>query len=129
MKHARVASVAEARRVLPRDATRRGMALTHWLFLYAADGLPAAGDVREVKSPLSTTVLAGFPTAEAALASCRDGAAGNALAATQLVELCGAFTHRHVEALRAMRPGLPIGLVSYSGEMTGALHTIFAKAS
>ncbi|MBK7863664.1 MAG: hypothetical protein IPJ65_34680 [Archangiaceae bacterium] len=101
------------------------MALTHWLFLYAADGLPAAGDIREVKSPRSTTVLAGFPTAADAIASCRSGAAAAAFNGTQLVELCGAFGHPHVAELRALRPKLPIGLVSYSGEMTSGLHALF----
>ena len=102
------------------------MALKHWLFLYAADGLPAAGDVREVKSASSTTVLAGFPNAAAAIASCRDGAVATAFKATQLVELCGAFSHAHVAELRTMRRELPIGLVSYSGEMTDGLHAIFS---
>ena len=102
------------------------MALTHWTFLYAAAGLPEAGEVREVATGSSTTVLIGFPSAAAALAACgTDGPLADALAATQLVELCGAFGHEHVAALRAARPDVPVGLVTYAGDATDQLHSLF----
>ena len=101
------------------------MALTHWTFLYVADGIAESGDVRIVATAGSTTVLAGFPTAVAALAACDAGPLADALAQTQLVELCGAFGHEHAAALRAARPDVPVGLVAYAGDMTGQLHAIF----
>jgi hypothetical protein len=102
------------------------MALTHWTFLYVADGIDEAGDVRTVATTESTTVLAGFPSAAAALAACDDGALADALRETQLVELCGAFGHEHVAALRAARPDVPVGLVTYAGDLTDQLHAIFS---
>lgn len=101
------------------------MALTHWTFVYAAAGLPADGDIREATSPSSTTVLAGFPTATAAMDACRDGSLAATIATTQLIELCGAFGHEHVVELRRLRPDVPVGLVTYAGDMTGQLHAIF----
>ena len=102
------------------------MALTHWTFLYAAAGLPDRGELREVATGSSTTVLVGFPTADAALAACLpDGSLAEVLDATELLELCGAFGHDHVAALRAARPHLPIGLVTYAGDATGQLHALF----
>jgi hypothetical protein len=100
------------------------VALTHWTFLYVADGLPDAGEVRQVVSDASTSVLAGFPHVEAALESCRTGAVAGVFAETQLIELCGAFGHHDVAELRRMRPDLPVGLVGYSGEMTDQLHAL-----
>ncbi|WP_170047503.1 hypothetical protein [Couchioplanes caeruleus] len=42
-----------------------------------------------------------------------------------LVELCGAFSHDEVAALRRLRPELPVGLVGYAGDMTAGLHALF----
>lgn len=101
------------------------MALTHWTFLYAASGLPQEGRVDEVVTESSTTVLAGFPTAQAALAASADGSLARHLAGTQLVELCGAFSHEHVATLQAAHPGTPLGLVTYAGGAASPLHAIF----
>jgi hypothetical protein len=109
-----------------RGGTVRTMALTHWTFVYVAPGLPDIGDVREVTSASSTTVLAGFPTAGAALQSCASGPLAAILDSTQLVELCGAFGHEHVAALRVARPDVPVGLVTYAGDQTTQLHDLFA---
>ncbi|OJF11637.1 hypothetical protein EDD30_4544 [Couchioplanes caeruleus] len=47
------------------------------------------------------------------------------LAVRGLVELCGAFSHDEVAALRRLRPELPVGLVGYAGDMTAGLHALF----
>lgn len=101
------------------------MALTHWTFLFVADGIAAEGDLRTVTTDASTTVLAGFPSAAAALDASEQGPLAAALEVTQLVELCGAFGHEHAAALRARRPDVPVGLVTYAGDMTAPLHAIF----
>lgn len=101
------------------------MALRHWTFIYAAGGLPEDGNVQEVATDTSTTVLAGFPSAAAALDACTNGALRPILESTQLIELCGAFGHEHVAELRRLHPGVPVGLVSYAGDMTAQLHAIF----
>ena len=101
------------------------MALTHWTFIYAAGGLPGEGNVQEAVTDASTTVLAGFPSAAAALDSCTKGALQDILGSTQLIELCGAFGHEHVAELRRLHPDVPVGLVSYAGDMTAQLHAIF----
>jgi hypothetical protein len=102
------------------------MALTHWTFLYAAAGIAEAGDLRIVTTDASTTVLAGFPSAAAALAAISEAPLADELAPTQRVELCGAFGHEHAAALRERRPDVPVGLVTYTGGMTDPLHAIFA---
>lgn len=101
------------------------MALTHWTFLFVADGIVEDGDLRTLTTDSSTTVLAGFGSAAAALRACEDGPLAAELDRTQLVELCGAFGHEQVAALRARRPDVPVGLVAYAGDMTGQLHAIF----
>lgn len=101
------------------------MGLNHWTFLYAADGITAAGELREVATGSSTTVLIGFPTADAAIAASASGPVARALDGTQLIELCGAFDQRHVDALRAARPQIPVGRVTYTDEMTPQLDAIF----
>lgn len=106
--------------------TGENVALERWVFLYVAGGIPDDGDVREVDTGTSTTVLAGFPTAKQAMAACREGPLADAIATTQLVELCGAFGNDDVAALRANRPDLPVGLVTYAGDMTNQLHELFA---
>ncbi|MDT0276694.1 DUF6506 family protein [Blastococcus goldschmidtiae] len=102
------------------------MALQHWTFLYTAPGLPAEGDVRQVRTADSTTVLAGFSSTTAAVEACTETGLDGALEGTQLIELCGAFSHDHVSALRQSLPNVPVGLVGYAGEMTDQLHTLFS---
>jgi hypothetical protein len=70
-------------------------------------------------------VLAGFGTAFAARAAFTAGPLAAELARTQLVELCGAFTHDDVAAFRAAYPAVPVGLVTYASDMTAQLHAIF----
>jgi len=95
-------------------------------FLYAAPGIAIDGDIQEVTTPACTTVLAGFETASAVVDACLGGSLQATLADTELVELCGAFGHEHVAALRNARPGLPVGLVSHAGDMTNQLHRLYA---
>lgn len=101
------------------------MALRHWTFVYAAVGLPEQGDVRVVESPQCTTVLAGFPSVASARAAWESPDFGPVLERTQLVELCGAFSHADVVALRARYPEVPVGLVTYAGDLTARLHSLF----
>jgi hypothetical protein len=101
------------------------MALTHWTFVYAAGGITEDGDLRIVSTGASTTVLAGFPSAAAARAAFGAGPLAAELGRTQLIELCGAFSHDDVVTLRTAYPGVPVGLVTYAGDMTGQLHAIF----
>lgn len=70
-------------------------------------------------------MLAGFPTTSAAIEASLRGELQATLEATELVELCGAFGHEHVGVLRGARPGLPVGLVAYAGDMTAPLHRLF----
>lgn len=100
------------------------MALQSWMFLYSAPGLPAEGRVTVVETPACTTVLAGFPSTDAAMAACR-GELTERLRDAQLIELCGAFAASHVAELRALAPDVPIGLVTYTGDMVGGLHRLF----
>ena len=102
------------------------MALTHWIFLYVADGLAPDGQVHHVTNDASTSVLAGFPNTTAAIQSCLSGSLASAFETTQLVECCGAFSHADVVELRRAQPATPVGIVSYSGEMTTELHSIFS---
>jgi len=103
------------------------MAIERWLFLYTAPGLPAAGRVEVVKTPACTTTLAGFPTTAMAMKGCRDGLT-DTLASAQLVELCGGFASEHVLAIRTIvGPDVPVGLVTYTGDMTAALHRLFGS--
>src|SRR5688572_19085458 len=102
------------------------MALTNWVFLYCAPGLPPQGHVETVSSAACTTTLAGFPGTDAALDACR-AALAERLREAQLVELCGAFSSAHLQQLRPLLPaGVPIGLVTYTGDMVAALHRLFS---
>jgi Family of unknown function (DUF6506) len=107
------------------------MALKHWLFVYSAPGLPDGGKVDVVDSGACRTVLAGFPSASSALAGLRGGGAvASELERAQLVELCGAFGASHVSVLEAHTKGrVPIGLVTYTGDMTTRLHALFAHGN
>jgi len=101
------------------------MALERWLFLYTAPGLPAEGRVEVVKTPACTTTLAGFPTTDMAMRACSSGLT-DTLASSQLVELCGGFASEHLLTIRAIvGPAVPVGLVTYTGDMTAALHRLF----
>ena len=103
------------------------MALERWLFLYTAPGLPSGGRVDVVRTDTSTTTLAGFPTTDAAMVACRAGLQA-VLSAAQLVELCGGFDSRHVLAVREMTGAtVPVGLVTFTGDMTDALYRLFAS--
>lgn len=102
------------------------MALTKWLFLYTANGLPADGDVRQVETPSSTTILAGFPSVDAAIAA----APGLMAADVQLIELCGGFGPLGTaKVLAALDRPVPIGAVAYGPESVDGVHAIFAKES
>ena len=101
------------------------MALERWLFLYTAPGLPPDGRVEVVRTAACTTTLAGFPSTDRAIAACGGGLA-DTLGSAQLVELCGGFASQHVAALRAIvGPNVPVGLVTYTGDMADALHRLF----
>jgi len=101
------------------------MALERWLFLFTAPGLPPDGRLEVVKTAACTTTLAGFSTTDRAIAAC-GGGLSDTLASAQLVELCGGFASQHVAAIRAIvGPGVPVGLVTYTGDMADALHRLF----
>jgi hypothetical protein len=103
------------------------MALERWLFLYTAPGLPAEGRVEVVKTAACTTTLAGFPDTGMAMRACR-ASLTDTLASAQLVELCGGFASEHVLAIRTIvGPAVPVGLVTYTGDMTAALHRLFGS--
>ncbi|MGK5556950.1 DUF6506 family protein [Actinomadura kijaniata] len=99
------------------------MALTHWGFIYVADGCDPARDITVNDTGTCRTVLVGVsrpdqaPPVAARLAA--DGA--------QLIELCGAFgpvwTARVIEHLDGR---VPVGTVTYGPEATNALHALFA---
>ncbi len=102
------------------------VALTNWLFLYTAPGMPEAGEVHAVRTTGSTTVLAGFPSAAAAIAACERPQMVQRLAQAELVELCGGFARGDVDRIRALRPEVPVGRVTYDGIDADRLHRLFA---
>jgi hypothetical protein len=99
------------------------MALSHWGFIYMADGCDPDRDVSIIETDASRTVLVGIgrhdQLMEAAVRLVADGA--------QLVELCGAFgptwTARVIEAVGG---AVPVGAVGYGPEAVDQLHAIFS---
>ena len=78
-----------------------------------------------MKTAACTTTLAGFSTTDRAIAAC-GGGLSDTLASAQLVELCGGFASQHVAAIRAIvGPAVPVGPVTYTGDMADALHRLF----
>jgi len=96
-----------------------------WLFVYSASGLPTGGRLEVVDTGACRTALLGFPSAAAAMTGLGAGHASE-LARCELVELCGAFGAAHVaEVERLTEKRVPIGLVTYTGDMTARLHALF----
>jgi len=99
------------------------MALSHWAFIYTANGLPESGEVRVVDSGVCRTVLVGVPNVDAGVALAArfvdDGA--------QMIELCGGFgplgTARILEATGRR---VPVGMVGYGPESVDGVHAIFS---
>ncbi|WP_280265731.1 DUF6506 family protein [Nocardia wallacei] len=99
------------------------MALTHWGFLYVADGCDPHRDISVVDTGTCRTVLVGLGAPDQA-----PGAAARLVAdGAQLIELCGAFgpiwAARVIERIGA---AIPVGAVGYGPEATGPLHALFA---
>ncbi|RDI49152.1 DUF6506 family protein [Nocardia mexicana] len=99
------------------------MALTHWGFLYVADGCDPNRDISVVDTGTCRTVLIGLGTPDQA----PEAAAGLVGDGVQLIELCGAFgpvwAARVIERIGS---AVPVGAVGYGPEATGRLHALFA---
>lgn len=99
------------------------MALTHWGFLYVADGCDPARDVSVVDTGSCRTVLVGIGHLEQAPAV----AARLAADGVQLIELCGAFGPVGTAAvIEAVGGRVPVGAVGYGAEAIDQVHAIFA---
>lgn len=102
------------------------MALTHWGFIYLADGCDPNRDVSVIDTGACRTVLVGIghveQVVEVAHRLIADG--------VQLIELCGAFgplwTARVLEATGG---AVAVGAVNYGSEATEQLHAIFSPSS
>ncbi|RVX45440.1 hypothetical protein EDD27_8234 [Nonomuraea polychroma] len=100
------------------------MALTHWAFIYAADGCDPERDVSITETGTCRTVLVGVGRPEQSPAV----AARLVADGVQLIELCGAFgpvwTARVIEKIGG---AVPVGAVGYGPEATHGLHAIFTS--
>lgn len=99
------------------------MALTHWGFIYTADGSSAGGDVSVMDTGQCRTVLVGVAKPEEAVDVARRLVADG----VQLIELCGGFgpvwTGRVIEAIDG---AVPVGSVGYGPEAVDQVHAIFS---
>ena len=100
------------------------MALTHWAFLYTADGTEPSGTRTDIDTGGCRTVLIGVPQASDGVEIARALAADG----VQLIELCGGFgpvwTARIIEATGG---SIPVGSVGYGPESVDAVHELFAN--
>ena len=99
------------------------MALTHWAFLYTADGAAVGGDRIVNDNGTCKTVLIGVPTiadAVVLVASLVDEG-------VQLIELCGGFGPvGTAQVIAAMQGRVPVGSVGYGPESVDGVHALFA---
>ncbi|MFF9896526.1 DUF6506 family protein [Streptomyces longispororuber] len=99
------------------------MALTHWGFIYTADGSPAGGQVDVVDTGACRTVLVGVEKPEEGIEAARR-LVGEGV---QLIELCGGFgpvwAGRVIEAIDG---AVPVGTVGYGPEAVDQVHAIFS---
>lgn len=100
------------------------MALTHWAFIYTADGASAAGDRIVNDNGTCRSIFVGVPTV----------ADGVALAAAlvddgaQLIELCGGFGPLGTaQVIDAIGLRVPVGSVGYGPESVDGVHALFSS--
>ncbi|QIS11535.1 DUF6506 family protein [Nocardia arthritidis] len=98
------------------------MALTHWGFIYIADGCDPTRDVSVIDTGASRTVLVGVGKPDQALTVAAKLVADGA----QLIELCGAFGPTWTAlVIEEIDSAVPVGAVGYGPEAIGPLHTLF----
>lgn len=99
------------------------MALTHWAFIYVAEGCDPARDVSVVDTGACRTVLVGVGRAEQVVEAAASAAADGA----QLIELCGGFGPEWTaRVIREVGDRAAVGSVGYGPESIGRLHAIFS---
>ncbi|MGW2275373.1 DUF6506 family protein [Streptomyces yangpuensis] len=99
------------------------MALTHWGFIYTADGSAAGGDVSVVDTGMCRSVFVGVEKPEESIEAARRLVSEG----VQLIELCGGFgpvwAGRVIEAING---AVPVGAVGYGPEAVDQVHAIFS---
>lgn len=99
------------------------MALTHWGFIYTADGSAAGGDVCIVDTGMCRSVFVGVEKPEESIEAARRLVSEG----VQLIELCGGFgpvwAGRVIEAIDG---AVPVGTVGYGPEAVDQVHAIFS---
>src|SRR5687768_2840199 len=99
------------------------MALTHWGFIYTANGSAAGGDVSVVDTGTCRNVFVGVEKPEEGIEAARR-LVGEGV---QLIELCGGFgpvwAGRVIEAIDS---AVPVGVVGYGPEAVDQVHAIFS---
>ncbi|MFH8368260.1 DUF6506 family protein [Streptomyces sp. NPDC018031] len=99
------------------------MALTHWGFIYTADGSAAGGDVSIVDTGMCRSVFVGVEKPEESIEAARRLVSEG----VQLIELCGGFgpvwAGRVIEAIDG---AVPVGAVGYGPEAVDQVHAIFS---
>ncbi len=99
------------------------MALTHWGFVYTADGADPSRDTTVLDTGSCRTVLVGVSepgqAIEVAQRLVDEGA--------QLIELCGGFGPVWTaKVLEAIGHRVPVGAVGYGPESVPGVHEIFS---
>ncbi len=98
------------------------MTLTHWGFLYVADGCDPDRDVSVVDTGSCRTVLVGIGHLDQAPAA----AARLAADGVQLIELCGAFGPVGTAAvIEEVGAAVTVGAVAYGSEAIHQMDSIF----
>ncbi|MFF7296460.1 DUF6506 family protein [Streptomyces sp. NPDC008265] len=99
------------------------MALTHWGFIYTADGSAAGGDVSVVDTGACRSVFVGVEKPEESI----EAAHRLVGEGVQLIELCGGFgpvwAGRVIDAING---AVPVGAVGYGPEAVDQVHAIFS---
>ncbi|MFG2896368.1 DUF6506 family protein [Streptomyces zaomyceticus] len=99
------------------------MALTHWGFIYTADGSAAGGDVSVVDTGMCRSVFVGVEKPEESIEAARRLVSEG----VQLIELCGGFgpvwAGRVIEAIDG---AVPVGMVGHGPEAVDQVHAIFS---
>ncbi|MFJ3637933.1 DUF6506 family protein [Streptomyces sp. NPDC090112] len=99
------------------------MALTHWGFIYTADGSAQGGDVSVVDTGACRTVFVGVEKPEESI----EAAHRLVDEGVQLIELCGGFgpvwAGRVIDAING---AVPVGAVGYGPEAVDQVHAIFS---
>ncbi|MEU7123518.1 DUF6506 family protein [Streptomyces zaomyceticus] len=99
------------------------MALTHWGFIYTADGSAAGGDVSVVDTGTCRSVFVGVEKPE----ECVQAARRLVGEGVQLIELCGGFGPVWAgRVMEAINGAVPVGAVGYGPEAVEQVHAIFS---